>query len=110
MFERFNWTRLGGSVFRYDGIDTEFGKEEDWLNDVVPALMFFRSYVLKHKVEVRSFTLDSMSVARVDHTDSDKLYGWMPQEGKDLILSTPTNPQSAEKKLRSFVRSAVDAA
>jgi hypothetical protein len=36
MFERFGWKRLGGSVLRYQLIDGQ--DEEDWLNDVVPAL------------------------------------------------------------------------
>jgi hypothetical protein len=43
MFERFGWKRLGGSVLRYEVGENE---EEDWLNDVVPALMLFRSYVV----------------------------------------------------------------
>ncbi|MEZ5785917.1 MAG: hypothetical protein R3D62_05425 [Xanthobacteraceae bacterium] len=48
MFERFGWSRLGGSVFRYQVIEGQ--SEEDWLNDVIPALMLFRSYVIANSV------------------------------------------------------------
>jgi len=45
MLERFGWRRLGGSVFRYSG---RHGKatgttQQDWLNDVAPSIMLFRS-------------------------------------------------------------------
>jgi CRISPR-associated endonuclease Cas2 len=55
MLERFGWKRLGGSVFRYPA---ESGQEEDWMNRVIPALMFFRSYILKNNIEIKFFTLD----------------------------------------------------
>jgi hypothetical protein len=40
--ERFGWKRLGGSVFRYDGLRVARGRplEEDWLNEVIPSLIF----------------------------------------------------------------------
>src|SRR5438105_4303368 len=67
MFERFGWKRLGGSVLRYDGRKLKgHGLVEDWLNDVVPAIMFFRSYVMMHAIDLKRFTLDTMSVARLE--------------------------------------------
>src|SRR4051812_44515154 len=50
MFERFSWKRLGGSVFRYNWVDDN--GQEDWLNDVVPALMMFRSYCLAKNIKI----------------------------------------------------------
>src|SRR5277367_2928321 len=51
MLERFHWQRLGGSVFRYDGVEQADGSVlEDWLNHVAPALMFLRSYALQHGI------------------------------------------------------------
>src|SRR6266849_1695750 len=67
MFERFGWKRLGGSVFRYEGD----GYEEDWLNEVIPALMIFRSYILAKDIDLRFFTLDTNSVTHIDFSDPD---------------------------------------
>lgn len=75
MFERFGFRRLGGSVFRYAKIRDA---EEDWLNDVAPALMFFRSYVLHHAITIRYFTLDTHAVARIDHSDAERPLGHQP--------------------------------
>lgn len=96
MFERFGWTRLGGSVFRYE----KGSKQEDWLNEVAPSIVLFRSYVLANNITVRFFTLDAVSVARIDHSDPGKLLGSQPLLGKDIPLHTPTNPQSSIKRLR----------
>lgn len=99
MFERFGWKRLGGSVFRYD----KGTKQEDWLNEVAPSIMLFRSYVLAHDIQVRFFTLDAMSVARIDHSDPGKLLGAQPIAGRDLELHEPTNKQSSVKRIRRAV-------
>jgi hypothetical protein len=102
-FERFGWKRLGGSVFRYA---PEY--EEDWLNEVAPALMFFRSYVLAKGITITAFTLDTHSVARVDTSDPDQTLGYKPENGDDIPLHTPTNNQSSEKKLRRTIQTAID--
>src|SRR5271169_74987 len=73
--ERFGWTRLGGSVFRYEGRR----REEDWLNDVIPSLMFLRSYILNHGISLRYLTLDAASVVRIDFSDPDLPLGNGPQ-------------------------------
>ena len=103
MLERFGWTRLGGSVFRYDGRVVNKRREEDWLNDVVPALMFFRAYTLKYEIDVRFFTLDTNSVARIDLSDPTAPVGTAPQTGKHISLRTPTNTQSSVRRIRRAV-------
>jgi hypothetical protein len=101
MLERFGWTRLG-SVFRYDGRHKPTGSiEEDWLNDVAPALMFFRSYLLKHRIQLKFFTLDTFSVSRLDHSDAIAPLGTSPLSDPHLNLLPPSNPQSSEKTIRS---------
>ena len=111
MFERFGWRRLGGTLLRYQGRALADGTiEEDWLNDVIPSLMFFRSYVINHQIEVRYFTLDSVSVAHLDFSDPALTLGTLPQGGGDLDLRAPTNPQSSERRIRDFVDAAVRSA
>ena len=109
MLERFGWTRLGGSVFRYSGRNLGTGMEEDWLNDVVPALMFFRSYVLHHNIVVRFLTLDANSVSQVDHSDDTALFGKAPFSGANLEFREPTNNQSSVQRIRDFVDAAAAA-
>jgi hypothetical protein len=102
--ERFHWKRLGGSVFRYDGIDDgNGGRREDWLNHVAPALMFVRSFLQKKSIKLSVLTVDAFSVARVDLSDPAAPYGDAPQPGSSLVLAQPTNAQSSEKALRDFV-------
>ena len=108
MFERFAFERLGGSVFRYNGRVKNKRREEDWLNDVVPAIMFFRSYVLKHEIQVRFFTLDTTSIARIDFSDPGATVGTQPLSGGDLALKAPTNKQSSERRIRRLVDACVD--
>jgi hypothetical protein len=112
MLERFNWRRLGGSVFRYDGIAQPDGsKYEDGLNQVVPALMFFRSFLLARGIDLRYFTLDATgSVTAIDQTDPALLFGVLPQCGANLPLVQPTNVQSAEQTVRAFIDSGINAA
>lgn len=106
MFERFCWDRIGGSVFRYD-LHDDTG-QEDWLNDVVPALMIFRSYCLARNIQVRFFTLDASSVTRIDASDPEALVGTKPEKGDSLTLCAPSNLHSSEKRIRRAVTSMVD--
>jgi hypothetical protein len=103
--ERFGWKRLGGSVFRYEGRR----REEDWLNDVIPSLMFLRSYILNHGISLRYLTLDAASVVRIDFSDPNLLLGNAPQRGTGMRFRQPTNPQSAVRTLRRFVDAATNA-
>jgi len=106
MFERFGWRRLGGSVFRYE----KKKGEEDWLNDVVPSLMFFRSYAVANDIEIRFFTLDTQSVAHIDFSDARTRLGSQPATGNELDLHRPTNNQSSARMIRDFVQAGIDAA
>lgn len=101
--ERFHWRRLGGSVFRYDGVVVNGERVEDWLNHVIPALAFFRAYVQQHNIALNAFTIDAHSVAMLDLSDPQAPFGAGIQDGTALILATPTNPQSSESALRAFV-------
>ena len=95
-------------MLRYQGRALADGTiEEDWLNDVIPSLMFFRSYVINHQIEVRFFTLGSVSVAHLDFSDPALTLGILPQCGGGLGLRSPTNPQSSERRIRDFVDAAV---
>lgn len=110
MLERFHWRRLGGSVFRYEGVQQGGGAAaEDWLNHVVPALMFMRSYALHHHVTFRFFTIDAQSIAHLDHSDSNLLLGNQPQDGNQIQLATPTNQQSAVATIQGFIDAATNA-
>lgn len=111
MLERFHWKRLGGSVFRYDGLPDDGGKlQEDWLNHVIPSLMFLRSFIVKKKVELKFFTIDSASISFLDHSDPALKLGTAPQPGSKVALGTPTNKQSAEGTIRAFIDAAIAAA
>lgn len=113
MLERFHWHRFGGSVFRYDGVIDQDSQErhEDWLNHVVPALMFFRSYILKNSITLKFFTVDASGATYVDHSDPSLLFGQQPLDGTQLKLNPkPTNVQSSESAVRNFVDEASKAA
>jgi hypothetical protein len=111
MLERFYWRRLGGSVFRYEGVlDAQGVLQEDWLNHVVPALMFFRSFILARGIRLSRFTVDAASVAHIDQSDPLLLLGAAPQRGPAVDLNAnPTNQQSREPQLRGFVDAAIAA-
>jgi len=109
MLERFAWRRLGGSVFRYSGRKMHGIIEEDWLNDVIPSLMFFRSYTVQHNIQIRFFTLDTSSVSRLDHSDPNTSFGRAPLAGAGLRLRTPTNLQSSVQTIRNFIDAAIAA-
>ena len=106
---QFGWRRMGGSVFRYDGRQVNGVMEEDWLNDVVPSLMFFRSYVLRNQIELVFMTLDTNSVAHIDHSDPALTFGNLPLAGNALNLVPPTNNQSSIQRIQQFVTAATDA-
>ena len=100
MRERFGWQRLGGSVFRYPhsaASDTAVG--EDWLNAVVPALMFFRSFVLHRRLRLTKFTVDASSVSFVDLSDPKSLSHNVCNAGSFLgfVVRAPHAPQKAER-------------
>jgi CRISPR/Cas system-associated endoribonuclease Cas2 len=104
MFERFGWKRVGGSVLRYDGEEQADGSmQEDWLNCVAPALMFFRSYVLEKKLKLTFFTIDAASTSFLDNSDPIAMLGRAPEAGTALPLVAPICEQSAAATIRKFV-------
>jgi len=111
MFERFHFRRLGGSVFRYEGVaDAQGNIQEDWLNHVAPALMFFRSYILAHNITLTRFSIDTSSVALIDHSEATLLLGSQPQVGASLPLNlAPTNAQAGTGAMITFVNAAIAA-
>jgi hypothetical protein len=107
--ERFGWLRLGGSVFRYKGRAQEDGEViEDWLNDVVPALMYVRSYVLSIGGKFRFLTIDAMSTSTLMDTD-DEAVGTPLEDGAALTMRNPANAQSSEQRIRAFVEASIGA-
>jgi len=109
MLERFAWRRLGGSVFRYSGRQRNGDLYEDWLNDVVPALMFFRSFIQERKLKLSHFTVDASSVSFLDLSDPKAPLGKNVLSGSKLRFRKPTNPRSARKTIRQFVNAAASA-
>jgi hypothetical protein len=107
--ERFGWRRLGGSVFRY-GADFLELAEEDWLNHVIPSLMFFRCYLKKNSITLTKFTIDTHGASFFDASDVNSVLGRGIQTGTELDLRTPTNPQSGVKALKDFVDGCTSAA
>ena len=61
-FQRLGWESVGGSAFRYPRIGDDH-PSEDWFNHVIPALMYFRSLVLKREITVTRFSIDTNSSA-----------------------------------------------
>ncbi len=99
-FERFSWEHLGGSVFRYPRFDQQ-GAIEDWLNHVIPAVMFFRSFVLHRELTLTAFTLDCQSLSCFKANTVNAGVG--PQPSEHLPLVEPTNVQMGEQNLRDWI-------
>ena len=97
-FERFGWQHIGGSTFRYPPFDHS-AAFEDWLNEVIPALHFFRSFVLSKGITLSAFTLDTHSSSCF----KEGAAGTGPRDGARLPLSMPTNVQMGEAALRDWV-------
>jgi len=99
MFERFGWQGLGGSSYRYPRLGAD-QPVEDWFNHVIPALMLFRTYVVKRNHALTKFTLDANSSAGFDPSTA---YGSLPTDGLGLVLYDPTRPSFGEQRLRDWV-------
>lgn len=110
MFMAFHWRYIGGSVYRYDGTipsteadNDKAEKNEDWLNHVVPALMYFRSYLSAKKVKITRFSIDAHSVAMFDQKDPADSFGIPMQSGKEIELSKPIADKPAWEAARKFI-------
>lgn len=100
LFERFGWENLGGSSYRYPKLGTDDQPVEDWLNHVVPALMLFRTYIIRNKKVLKKYTLDVNSSTGYSPLAS---YGNNASDGTTVPLYTPTNPAFGEKNLREWI-------
>lgn len=98
LFERFGWENLGGTSYRYPPL-TKVQPIEDWFNHVVPALMLFRAYSLKHKV-IRKFSLDVQSSTGFN---PETVAGTAPVEGRDILLCKPSVGTFGKKKLVKWI-------
>ena len=97
MLENFGWKAVGGSVFRYSGGHIRQGfNYEDWLNNVVPSLTFFRSYVRRHRMTLERFTIDASSTSQIDWSDPARAFGNPP--------SVPS-PRYVDKVVQSWQES-----
>jgi hypothetical protein len=94
MFERLGWEKLGGSSYRYPRLGTTGQPVEDWLNHVVPALMLFRTFVIKSSSDLRQFTLDVQSSSGYQKSTN---FGSAPLSGSDMKTATTKAKKSTAK-------------
>lgn len=102
VFERFGWEHVGGSAFRYPRFE-ELGTE-DWLNCVVPALFFLRSFVLAKSIALQAFTLDTHAASWIKGTSGAPV----PEHGTYVRLAEPGNVSFSADSLRDWLRAVVD--
>jgi hypothetical protein len=109
MFERFGWERIGGSCYRYPSLPRvpvhrgarQQPPREDWLNNVVPALMCFRAYVLKRGLRLTKHSMDIQT--------STGSHGARIRTANRLQLETPGSAAFGERQLRTWMDAATDA-
>jgi hypothetical protein len=93
--ERLGWERLDTKTFRYPRMGQRPGDElEDWFNHVVPALMFFRSYVLTRHLTVKALTLDARSSTGYRRESGS---GSPPLQADQVRLFEPSERRSDER-------------
>ena len=107
-FLRFGWEHLGGSCWRYPRLGAQH-VSEDWLNHVIPALMYFRSIVEHSGMNVGRFTIDAHSEA--GYRGGVPPAGAKTADGNSVHLyATNLNPDQdaklSERRLRQFVTDA----
>lgn len=67
MFQRLGWEHLGGTAYRYPLMVVQQQNQqpiEDWFNEVIPALMLFRAFIVhgaNHGVTLSKFSLESQT-------------------------------------------------
>lgn len=99
-FERLGWEHLGGTAYRYPKLGAE--KEhpvEDWFNHVIPALMLFRTYLLKSEHTLTKYTLDIQSSAGMNQPN----LGTPPVAGDKMTLYEPSNQQFGKGNLLAWI-------
>jgi hypothetical protein len=93
-FERFGWENAGGSCYRYPRLN-EPQYPEDWLNCVIPALMFFRTYICGRDFGLGKYSLDTQT--------STGAHEQHPSSGSTIKLSETANQHLPEARLRKWL-------
>jgi hypothetical protein len=108
LFERLGWERLQAGTYRYPQLIGEPGRAtlEDWFNHVVPALMLFRCYVLRHRLTVKQFTLDAAS--STGYRRGAEL-GSPPLRAEDFRLRQPVSETDFDEQRWSALEDWLDA-
>jgi hypothetical protein len=104
-FARLGWEHIGGSAWRYPALGTT-NASEDWLNHVVPALMYFRSLVEHANLNITKFTIDAHSEA--GYRVGNPPVGAMIQHSHAIRMyaQAPDTDVLSEQRLRTFVADA----
>lgn len=100
-FERLGWEHLGGTAYRYPRLGTENKYPvEDWFNHVIPALMLFRTYLLKSEHTLTKYTLDIQSSAGMNNQTD---FGTPPVADDEMTLYDPSTPQFSKDSLLAWI-------
>lgn len=103
-FKRLGWEHIGGSAWRYPALGTE-NVSEDWFNQVVPALMYFRSMACHADWNVSRFTLDAHSEAGYRAAEG---LGAKIEDGEGIKMYETDAAVLSEARLRQFISDATD--
>jgi hypothetical protein len=102
MFLRFGWENVGGSCYRYPPLPRVTKSKqntspvrEDWLNNVVPAIMCFRAFIMKRGIKLTKHSIDIQT--------SSGSHGAQPRTGAKVELEDPHQKSFGEKNLRSWL-------
>jgi hypothetical protein len=92
MFQRLGWEHLGGTAYRYPRMAVQQNNQpiEDWFNEVVPALMLFRSYIIdaaNRGVQLTKFSLDTQTSTGYHRVNA---FGIAPRPAANGLMH-PTN-------------------
>lgn len=108
-FTRLGWERVGGSAWRYPALGTQ-NVSEDWMNHVIPALMYLRSIACHANLDIYSFTIDA-------HSEAGHRGRAAPPLGESItqaaaIRMYPTiqayDGVLSEQRLRDFIQASTD--
>ncbi|MEW5883849.1 MAG: hypothetical protein AB1725_06470 [Armatimonadota bacterium] len=99
MFEMFGWQNLGGSSYRYPKLASS-PATEDWFNHVIPALMLFRTAVLRRNLQVTKFTIDVQTSTGYEQGGK----GTAPLDGQKMTLYESQNKQFGLAKLKQWLK------
>jgi hypothetical protein len=100
-FEQFGWESVGSASYRYPPLGAK-ESSEDWFNKIIPALMLFRTHVLKKqkgkRTKLVAFTIDVQSSTGFNHSTASGV----PLDGSSMGLKASNGPFN-ERKLRTWL-------